>query len=297
MSITIPLQQLMIDLFDANPEQVQAAVREYGTLSVRLAMLGVASSKREANTLYYGYPPGVFISYKWDGEAMKQYVMSVASHLRSRGYRAFLDVEELSADADDYSSVPQYISSIQECVYYVLLLTEKTASYITARHGQTSWIFDEYQHAIRLQTAGRLIFIPLLLEEEGTTDFFTRDIVVDMTKNWDDFTQLDQLLRPNPASLTKEEQTILQQCVDEFDGVFLQEKFPEALAVLLNHQKFDDTFDYQFRLMLFGIYTANQDLANRMIDRLQTDVGGKVLAFLYSGYCKRHNIPNQMTAK
>jgi len=133
----IQLEQLMLELFDANPEQTQAAVREHGSLNVRLAMLGVASSKRESSPLYYGYPPGVFISYKWDGEPMKQYVTALASHLRGRGYRAFLDADELDADADNYTSVPHYITSVQECVYYLLLLTQKTADYISARHGKT----------------------------------------------------------------------------------------------------------------------------------------------------------------
>ena len=120
-AISIPLQDLMVKLFDATPDQIRAAVREYGSLSVRLAMLGVAASKRVNSPLYYGYPPGVFISYKWDGEPMKQYVKTLATHLRSRGYRAFLDVDELDANADNYSSVPQFITSLQLFIITIIV--------------------------------------------------------------------------------------------------------------------------------------------------------------------------------
>ncbi len=284
----------MLELFDANPEQTQAAVREHGSLNVRLAMLGVASSKRESSPLYYGYPPGVFISYKWDGEPMKQYVTALASHLRGRGYRAFLDADELDADADNYTSVPHYITSVQECVYYLLLLTQKTADYISARHGKTSWIFDEYQHATSLTNAGRLVMVPLLIEEGGTTDFFTRERVVDLTNSKYDYERLDEILPQNPTSLTPEEQSVLRKCLDDFDRTFLQEKFSEALAILLNYTRFSETFDHQFRLMLYAIYTANQELVDSVVSKLNERVGEKVVAHLYSGYCEQHSIPNRL---
>src|SRR6185503_17155902 len=128
-----PLQNLMVELFEATPEQIREAVKQYGTLAVRIAMLGVAASKKEQSPLYLGYPPGIFISYKWEGEPMKKYVAALATHLRNRGYRAYLDVDELTADADNYTAVPQFIVSLQDCVYYVLLLTKNAADFIDAR--------------------------------------------------------------------------------------------------------------------------------------------------------------------
>jgi hypothetical protein len=290
----ITLQELMVELFDANPEQIQAAVGEHGSLPVRLAMLGIAASKRERSPFYYGYPPGVFVSYKWDGESMKQYVTMLASHLRGRGYSAFLDIENLDADADNYTSVPQFITTLQECVYYVLLLTEKTADYITARNGKTSWIFDEYQHAVRLVNAGKLLLIPLLIEEGGITDFYTHETVIDLSQNRYDYTKLDYLLPQNNESLTEEERSVVKKCLDDFDSTFVQEKFPEALAILLNYRQFSDIFDHQFRFMLYAIYTANQELLNGVMSKLQERLPDKYIAHLYSGYCKQHGIPNRL---
>ena len=289
------LQELMAELFDADQDRIQAAAREHGTLSVRLAMLGIASSKKASSPFWYGYPPGVFISYKWDGEAMRSYVLALASHLRGRGYSPFLDVEELDARADNYFSVPQFIVSLQECVYYLLLLTERTADYISARGGQTSWIFDEWQHAVRLVNAGKLVLIPLLLEEGGTTDLFTREMVVDLSGDRYDFSALDALLPPGRRSLAEPERVLLARCLDEFDRVFLQEKFPEALAVLLNHGQFSELFDHRFRLMLYALYSANEGLLNASLTKLHEQVPEKVVAHLYSGYCAQHGIPNRVT--
>ncbi|HEY0004365.1 MAG TPA: toll/interleukin-1 receptor domain-containing protein [Pyrinomonadaceae bacterium] len=288
------LEELMIELYDANHEQIQAALREYGTLPVRLAMLGIASSKKESSPFYYGSPPGVFISYKWDGEPMRQYVTALASHIRSRGYRVFLDVEELDENADNYTAVPQFITSVQECSYYVLLLTEKTADFITARKHKTSWIFDEFQHALRLVNAGRLLLVPLLVEEGGINDILTREMVIDISKNLYDYTKLDHLLPPNNQSLSEAEKSVLEKCLDDFDNTFLQEKFSEALAILLNHRQFSDTFDHQFRLMLYAIYTANQELLNGAMRKLQEHLPEQAIAHLYSGYCKQHGLPNRL---
>lgn len=289
------LDELMMELFDANPEQIQEALRTHGILHVRLAMLGIASSKKELSPLYYGYPPGVFISYKWEGKAMQEYVLAISSHLRGRGYKVFLDIEELDTDADNYTSVPQFIVSLQDCFYYILLLTKKTADYITARNHKTSWIFDEYQHAVRLVNAGKLLPIPLLLEEEGITDFFSREKTIDLTQDRNDYTKLDDLLPPINESLSEDELRVLKKCLEDFDSTFVREKFSEALAILLNFRQFQDTFDHQFRLMLYAIYTANQELLNGVVGKLQERLPAQWIAHLYSGYCQQHGIPNRLS--
>jgi hypothetical protein len=290
----ITLQEIMAELLDADADRIAAAVLTYGPLPVRLAMLGIASTKKGESPVYYGYPPGVFLSYKWEGEAMQSYVKALASYLRGRGYLPFLDIENLDSNADDYFAVPQFITSLQQCVYYLLLLTEQTADYVTARKHKTSWIFDEYQHAVRLVNSGRMILIPLLLEEGGITEFFGRDRVVDLSRDRYSFDRLDSLFPPGNPSLTEAEQRVLRQCLDDFDRVFLQEKFPEALAVLLNNLQFSNTFDHGFRMMLYAIYTANQDLVSGTLNKLYQSVPEKVVVHLYSGYCEKHGIPNRL---
>ena len=94
------------------------------------------------------YTPGVFISYTWDGAPMHDLVVDLAKHVRKLGYRAFLDVENLDENADAYFQIHGFITSLQDCTFYVLLLTELSADMIIARKAKTTWIFEEYQHAI-----------------------------------------------------------------------------------------------------------------------------------------------------
>jgi hypothetical protein len=151
---------------------------------------------------------------------MPEYVLDLATHLRELGYRAFLDRENLDMDADAYFSIPTFITSLQECTYYILLLTELCADLMTARKGKTSWIHDEYQHAIRVVNSGRLSIIPVLLEPNGPTDLFTRDIMVDLTPNWRD-RKLDRLF-PAHQSRCQNRSEELSRTVGEFDPIFLR---------------------------------------------------------------------------
>src|SRR5919106_805497 len=199
------IQDLMAELDGADEETVKRIAWQKGSLPVRLAMLGLAAIRKARSPLWYGYPPGVFISYKWAGEPMKELVLALARHLGHLGYRAFLDVENLDDDADAYFQIPQFITSLQDCTYYLLLLTGISADLMTGRTGKTSWIHDEYQHALRLVNQGRLVLIPVLLEARGTTDFFTPDKVVDLTGDQRDFRKVESILPPNPVSLSERE--------------------------------------------------------------------------------------------
>lgn len=62
------IQDLMAELDGADEETVKRIAWEKGSLPVRLAMLGLAAIRKGSSPLWYGYPPGVFISYKWAGE-------------------------------------------------------------------------------------------------------------------------------------------------------------------------------------------------------------------------------------
>jgi hypothetical protein len=289
------IQELMAELDGADEATVKRIAWEKGSLPVRLAMLGLAAIRKGRSPLWYGYPPGAFISYKWAGEAMKERVLALAAHLRGLGYRAFLDVENLDQQADAYFQIPQFIVSLQECTYYLLLLTELSADLITARKHKTTWIHDEYQHAVRLMNQGRLVLIPVLLEPGGTTDVFSRDNVVDLTADPRDFGKIDVSLPPEPVSLTEGEVEELSRSVEEFDRVFLRQQWDDANEVLLRCAHLGDAFDHQFRRMLHAIYTADQAALDAILPRLHAAYGEQIVHHLYSGYCKEHQIPNRVS--
>lgn len=291
------IEELMIQLDGADLETVNRIAWEKGSLPVRLAMLGLASIRRGETPLWWGYPPGVFISYKWNGAPMRDLVVDLAKHIRGLGYRAFLDVENLDENANAYFQIPQFITSLQECNICILLLTELAADLLTARKGKTSWIFDEHQHAVRLVNIGRLILVPVLLEEKGQTDYFTLDNVVDLTGSQRNFEALNDVLTPNPIQLDESETDELTSIAAQFDTIFLKGQWDESDDVLKRSEHLAHTFDHQFRRMLHSIYTANQSAAEAAVTQLHAAYGQQIVSHFYKGYCNMHGIPNRMIVK
>jgi hypothetical protein len=291
------IEDLMIELDGADPETVNRIAWKEGSLPVRLAMLGLASIRKGETPLWWGYPPGVFIGYKWDGKPMHDLVVGLAEHIRGLGYSAFLDVENLDASADAYFRIPEFITSLQNCQFYVLLLTELSADMITARKGKTTWIFDEYQHAVRLVNSGRLIIVPVLLEPKGMPDAFRPEQVIDLTVSPRNFGKLHGILAPNPIKLNEAEISELSALVTQFDKLFLDEQWDASDSLLRDFPHFENTFDHGFRRMLHSIYTANQTNLDTVLSRLHSVYGSQIVYHMYQGYCARHGIPNRASVK
>ena len=287
------IRELMIELEGADPETVKRIAWKEGSLPVRLAMLGLASSRKEESPLWWGYPPGVFIGYKWNGKPVHDLVAGLAEHVRGLGYRAFLDVENLDEDADAYFRIPRFITSLQDCEFYVLLLTELSADMLAAREGKTTWIFDEYQHAVRLTNSGRLFILPVLLEPKGMTGLFTPEQVVDLTATPRDFGKLNDVLAPDPVKLGEAEMTELAATVAQFDKLFLGEQWDASDYLLRSSPHLAHTFDYGFRRMLHSIYSANQKSLDAVLAQLHSVYGAGIVHHIYKGYCARHHIPDR----
>ena len=289
------IEELMKELEGADPETVNRIAWAEGSLPVRLAMLGLASSRRQEGPLWWGYPPGVFIGYKWNGKPMSDFVVGLAQHVRELGYRAFLDIENLDEDADAYFRIPAFIASLQDCQFYILLLTEASADMLTARKGKTTWIFDEYQHAARLVNSGRLMVVPVLLEPNGLGDFRPEQ-VMDLSATPSDLSKLKDMLAPDPLALSKAQIEELSLTVDRFDKLFLGEHWDTADRLLRESPQLEHTFDHQFRRMLHSIYTANQSNVDASLSRLLPVYGKGIVEHIYKGYCATHRIPNRLSA-
>jgi hypothetical protein len=289
------IQDLMSELDGADSETVKRFAWKEGSLPVRLAMLGRAAIRKGENSLWWGYPPGVFIGYKWNGKPIHDFVISLAKHFRGLGYRVFLDLENLDADADAYFHIPEFITSLQHCQFYVLLLTELSTDMLITRRHKTTWIFDEYQHAVRLSNSGRIVIVPVLLEPTGKSTMFQPEQVIDITGNRNDFTKLEEILTPSPLALRDVEINQLSRTVGEFDRLFLAEQWEESDNLLRGSSKLNHTFDYGFRRMLHSIYTADQTNLDAILSELRSVYGSQIVHHIYKGYCKRHQIPDRST--
>jgi hypothetical protein len=287
------IEELMVELDGADPDTVKRLAREKGSLAVRLAMLGLAAVQKGKNPLWWGYPPGVFIGYKWSGEEMRVLTTTLANQVRSWGYQAFLDTEKLAEDADQYFQIPKFITSLQECVFYVLLLTELSADMIESRKNKTSWITDEYQHAVRLTNQGRLFIVPVLLESNGVINNLGEGKAIDLTTDPFNFEKLAAVLTPNPLRLSAEEVQDLSRVVAQFDELFLNERWDESDELLQRTAYLGHTFDHQFRRMLLSIYTADQAILEIMLGKLYPVYGEQTVHHVYQGYCRAHGIPNR----
>ncbi len=288
------LQELMIRLDGATREEVDQTAMKYGSLPTRLAMLGLASIRKGNSSLWWGYPPGVFISYKWAGDEMHKYAKELAEYIRGLGYRAYLDIENLDAEADAYFQIPEFITSMQYCTFYLLLLTEQAADFIFARKGKTTWIHEEYQHAVRMTNAGRLIMVPVLAEEGDFTEVFPKSATLDLTNGTDDFPKLKGILTPEPLTLNQTDLSELERVAGAFDKSFLNQKWEASLDLLTGTPHLSHTFDHQFRVFLHAIYTGNRAAFETISDQMLSIYGDKITAHMYKGFCDLHGIPNRM---
>ena len=150
---------------------------ERGSLPVRLAMLGLASSAR-TRARCGGYPP-----------ASSSIQVEREAHARPRGRpRRTRSADGLPGvprcgepreDADAYFRIPGFITSLQDSTS-TSAAHELSADMLTARTNKTTWVFDEYQHAVRLVNSGRLFIVPC----SGTQGRPTRsrlEKVIDLT--------------------------------------------------------------------------------------------------------------------
>lgn len=285
------IQRLMVELDGADAQTVERIAMQRRSLPVRLAMLGLAALHKGERALWWGYPPGVFIGYKWDGEVMSRRVQELAAHVRGQGYRVFLDRENLDADADAYFRIPQFIANLQECHVYVLLLTSLAADLIDARRHKTSWIHDEVQHAFRLTHAGRLFITPVLLEPDGMIDALRGAPHIDLTGADRGFEALDDMLRPGPLALEPPQVAELESAMGRFDQLFLGEQWDAARAELDRAAVFRATFDHALRRMLHALYTADGPRVEAELQVLFATLGRAGTLHVYRGYCARHGIP------
>jgi hypothetical protein len=269
---------------------IRDAVTKHGPLPVKIALLGIATTKRLYNPYWIGCPPAVFLSYKWNGPASREYVEKIHDYLVKQGYAVHFDKVSLGEDADTFTEVPAFISYVGESQYYVLVLTEKTADFITARNKKTSWIFDEYQQALMLANSGRLQLVPLLVEEKGATDFFTPDNTINLVNDIYNFSKLEAVFYPINFKLTNEQKIIFTDFLDGCDVLIMQKKWKEAVDFLNEGIWFKNFPDYQFRLLIVSRCIQNKEIAEVSFAYVADFTGMKQLNRLLNAYAEIYRV-------
>ena len=137
------------------------AARFVGWRSVWVAQLNEALRSRLAAPPPLSHPPSIFISYRWGTDAENEWTARLARELKSRGYPVMFDRDE-PKDLD----VPQIVSKVADCRYFVALLDPGYAERIGGTgpdpdKTRDGWVFDEYNTAAMLSNAGQLRILGL----------------------------------------------------------------------------------------------------------------------------------------
>ncbi len=119
---------------------------------------GWLSSMRPSNVVhsappFVGYPPRVFVSYRWEDARIKERAKAVAEYLESRGYDVFLDQSDLDEDAT-IPDIASFVSNIANCSFFLIVSTPGYLESISGR--RATWVYDEYKYAVSLASAGML---------------------------------------------------------------------------------------------------------------------------------------------
>jgi hypothetical protein len=129
-------------------------------------------------------PPRLFISYRWGTEEQDVWVVRLVTALESRGYDVVFD-RTVQSQRSEPLPVPDLVALIAGCTHFVPILTEGYRRRVETHPRaavviEDGWVFDEYQIAVRLSTAKRMILqgvwrsgpaVPSPFTRENTCDF------------------------------------------------------------------------------------------------------------------------------
>jgi hypothetical protein len=122
-------------------------------------------------------PPKAFLSYKWEGAEVKNWVERFASDLRRNGVDAQLDVWDVSFG----SSFIKYMTrNIQTTDIFFFIMTPKSIEAVEAEEGGGGAVNFEVELATRRKIDGEKVrFIPILLSGEAPASFLRNTRYVD----------------------------------------------------------------------------------------------------------------------
>jgi tetratricopeptide (TPR) repeat protein len=126
-------------------------------------------------------PPRLFISYRWGNEEQDAWVVRLVSALESRGYDVVFD-RTVQSQRSEPLPVPNLVALIAGCTHFVPILTEGYRRRVENQpHAalviEDGWVFDEYQVALRLSAARRLILQGVWRSGHVVPSPFTRENV------------------------------------------------------------------------------------------------------------------------
>lgn len=110
-------------------------------LGLTRAALNSAVRERESVFRAAGYPPKVFISYRWESAEIKQWTARVARYVQDRGFTVFLDQDVAALRDNDPIELGRYLSVIVDCQIVLCVVTPQYVAGLEPR----AWLTEERQ--------------------------------------------------------------------------------------------------------------------------------------------------------
>jgi len=226
---------------DGTKRTIKEAAKLYGYRAIWVASLNSEILARNDGVHLQGYPPRIFISYRWENEGIKNWVLNLAQAVKQKGYEVLLDQfqEKIKSTLD----VPKYVSNIADCEYALIVITPgycEVAGYRSnpVEIGTDGWVLDEYQWVLRLSKQNRIKSIGILREGDRYPGGLGVANTVDM-RDSDDFSLINRLL-PNYTGprITSIDRAAIKDGLDKLDHFISMYEYDKALDLLGNYSQY-----------------------------------------------------------
>ncbi|HEX6361111.1 toll/interleukin-1 receptor domain-containing protein [Actinophytocola sp.] len=265
-------RETLEDLLGAGPcatERLEAAVKKYGGARLRRAALESAIMRRQSRPKLAGYPPRVFIAYRWENDEALARARRLAIEVEALGYEVFLDLRHLTDLGPGGVEIPRYVSRLVDANVFLRVITD---SYVADLARE--WLLEEDQLAKRLAHNG-CETVHVVFGDGGEPEDWARHASVDLRADPDDFTPLATVLPPFRGTLLdQQDQAALMDLVTTATR-HLRERRPDHVLALLNTvRQLSSTFEYR-QLLAHALLDTRQPTAAVATVRSTTALPGR----------------------
>jgi tetratricopeptide (TPR) repeat protein len=226
----------------------EAVKRHYGYRTVWVAALNSEIRDRLRQVRLRGYPPRIFLSYRWESAELKGWVRDLALRLRGQGFEVLLD--QFQEIQGSHLAIPEYVSSVASCHYALVVITSAYCDVVGPRAtenqgGPDGWVWDEHQWILRLAGQGLLQFFGVLKQGDRLPDGFGSHNTIDVRGAEDGAGVVAARFRYTGPELSHREQEELTGLVERSDALLTQGDAAAAEDLLRQHRRFADFAEHR----------------------------------------------------
>jgi hypothetical protein len=166
----------------------------YGEHNINLVKFQNAIKENFLLPRIKGYPPAIFISYKWSDEKHSNWIRKLVKYLEAANFHVYVDYKADKLVKDTFENVPEFLGKIAKSQYFLIIATKDYLDFILAQDGKTSWVFDENQQALTLSNENMLKIIGITFPNEGGWCFFNEYNSIILPRYTEDFSGLKKIL-------------------------------------------------------------------------------------------------------